>query len=597
MDADRVGGVASDERVGRCRRRATPPEPARGATVDDNATRELAGGGLTSATDGVDPLIGRTLEGKYRVESLLGVGGMGRVYQGRNERTDSPVAIKTLSRELTSDPSLVKRFEVEARSASNLRHPNTIRIYDFGSDQGVLFMVMELLSGRSVDDLIRAEAPIDQRRAAWIIIEACKSLSEAHDAGLVHRDLKPDNLFLNALSEGGQEHVKVLDFGVAKLRDKRFSDATLTQAGMIFGTPRYMSPEQARAQDLDGRSDIYALGVILFELLSGRPPFDAAEPIGLLIKHVNEAPPRIGDLAPHVTVDPELEALTYRCLAKEPGDRPSSVEELLHLLENIYVRLGGSDALRRLSSDRVLAAPSNTLTDHPAHGAADGATLGVEAPEPAPHTFAMSSDGDPPPDFTGNRPAVQAARSPITLLVVLAVAVVIVAGIVIQTLRTTGDPPPSSAAPEPPRPAPTQALAASSTALDGALREARLAAQDATIVLELHGPNDVEARAWPEGREELASTLPHRFPVRRGEEDDPLAFIVQAEGHEELRTELPRARSGVHQLELQPIRARRPGRDSRPDTARPAAETRPVPTPPRPTTPTDDRTDRIVDPY
>lgn len=578
--------------------------------VEQNATRALADAGMTAASDAVDPLIGRTLEGKYRIESLLGVGGMGRVYRGRNERTDSPVAIKTLNRDLTGDVSLVKRFEVEARSASNLRHPNTIRIYDFGNDQGVLFMVMELLSGRALEQVLSDEGALDQRRAVWIIMEACKSLAEAHANGLVHRDLKPDNLFLNRVGNSDQEHVKVLDFGVAKLRDKRFSDATLTQAGMIFGTPRYMSPEQARAQDLDGRSDIYALGIILFELLTGRPPFDAAEPIAILLKHVNEPPPAMADVAPGIQIDPALQDLVQRCMAKSPEQRPDSVEHLIAELEEIYMRVGGTEALRTLSSDRIVA-PGQTLSDRAVHTPAGTSapadpTLGVAPAAQSDHTFSMSGGGTGEwsvNDEERTRPRAGGPAIPMVLLGGLAVAVVVVAVLVGSMIMQRGSADPVAEESPVPTIAPAELAGAVQRAhatISTAERTARLTAQEATVVLELRAPEDVGARAWPEGREDLAVPLPHRFQMRRGEADEQRAFIIEAEGFQQARAELSIERSTVYNVRLEPEPRRPAARtEPRPSGGRlePIRPGGPPPTVAPPTRPSRPGNVDIVDPY
>ena len=237
-----------------------------------------------------DPLIGTVFDGKYVIDALIGVGGMGKVYRGRNLRTEHSIAIKTLMPELVHDESLVRRFEVEAKAASNLSHPNTIRVYDHGNEGKLLWMVMELLDGISLERALNIERAIEPRRLIGLMRQVCASLAEAHGKGLIHRDLKPDNIFLNRAG-GEADFVKVLDFGVAKLKDPKFGSEKLTQAGMIFGTPRYMSPEQARAKELDERSDIYALGVIMFECLTGKAPFEAADPIGVLVKHCNEPVP------------------------------------------------------------------------------------------------------------------------------------------------------------------------------------------------------------------------------------------------------------------------------------------------------------------
>lgn len=312
-----------------------------------------------------DALIGTVFDGKYVVDALIGVGGMGKVYRGRNLRTEHSIAIKTLMPELVHDDSLVRRFEVEAKAASNLSHPNTIRVYDHGNEGKLLWMVMELLDGHSLERALSTERVIEQRRLIGLMRQVCASLAEAHGKGLVHRDLKPDNIFLNRAG-GETDFVKVLDFGVAKLKDPKFGSEKLTQAGMIFGTPRYMSPEQARAKDLDERSDIYALGVIMFECLTGKPPFEAADPIGVLVKHCNEPVPTFASVNPAVVVDPAFEEIVRRCLSKKAEQRPTTVKALRAELDALDERLASGRPAAPDNSTRNLdlgASPIDTFRD------------------------------------------------------------------------------------------------------------------------------------------------------------------------------------------------------------------------------------------
>lgn len=343
--------------------------------VKSATVAEAAPAGSThsmNADAATDLLIGRAIDnGKYIVEKLIGEGGMGKVYRGRNTRTESPVAIKTLIPNLVSDESLVQRFEIEAKAASNLSHPNTISIYDFGREGDVLFMVMELLTGESLDALMTREGALAPDRVVPIIRQVCKSLDEAHGSGLVHRDIKPDNIFLNRVAGQDEDHVKVLDFGVAKLQDKQFGNATLTQAGMIFGTPRYMSPEQARAFPLDGRSDIYALGVVMYEALTGAPPFVADDPVGVLIKHVNEPPTPFATMNPAAPAMPELEAIVMRCLAKDPDQRFDDVRNLLNALSGLVGVSGETRGVSRGAPAQTMALGGGNAPNTPATIASD----------------------------------------------------------------------------------------------------------------------------------------------------------------------------------------------------------------------------------
>ena len=267
------------------------PAPKPGGAPAPAEPRPPAPGAVTAPKGSPrDKLEGRIIAGRYEVLERVGVGGMGTVYRAYQASMDREVALKVLSRALTDDEQNVKRFHQEAKAASRLRHPNTITLHDFGqTEDGILFIAMEFLEGRPLDGVL-GDGPLDPVRAIRIMAQVCRSLHEAHKAGIIHRDLKPDNVYLTEL-EGEADFVKVLDFGVAKLKESSKEAGTLTQAGMIFGTPRYMSPEQSQSQDLDARSDLYSMGVILYELLTGHPPFDADNPVAILIQHVHEAPP------------------------------------------------------------------------------------------------------------------------------------------------------------------------------------------------------------------------------------------------------------------------------------------------------------------
>ncbi len=280
-----------------------------------------------------DPMIGRTFAGKYKIQKKLGEGGMGSVYSANQEPIDRLVAIKVLLGRLAEDDVAVKRFEQEARAVSKMQHPNTVTIYDYGkSEDGRLYIVMEHLKGRTLSDLLRKEGNLDALRAIRLVRQVCASLHDAHAAGIIHRDLKPDNIFLTEVG-ADKEWVKVLDFGVAKLANE--NAATLTQTGMIFGTPKYMSPEQAEGRQLDYRADIYALGVVMFEILVGRPPFLADTPVALLLKHIQSPIPPFKQMRPDLEIPAELEAVVHKMLAKLPEDRHADVTVLANELDRV----------------------------------------------------------------------------------------------------------------------------------------------------------------------------------------------------------------------------------------------------------------------
>ena len=245
------------------------------------------------------------MSGRYRVTDVIGVGGMGVVYKAHQAAVDRDVAIKVLMPDMIQDETLIKRFELEARAASKLHHPNTITVYDFGREGDLLYIAMELLVGESVETKLRRDGAYSPERVAGIASQVLGSLGEAHTTGIVHRDIKPDNIFLQAI-ENQKDFVKVLDFGVAKLKDRGVQDVTLTQAGIIFGTPKYMSPEQAKAKTLDGRSDLYSLGVVIWEMLMGDCPFRADDPVSILIQHVHDLPPTFRDTRPDLNIPEDV---------------------------------------------------------------------------------------------------------------------------------------------------------------------------------------------------------------------------------------------------------------------------------------------------
>lgn len=271
-------------------------------------------------------LVGKSVaNGKYRITGLLGFGGMGPVYEATQVAMDRRVALKLIA---GHDPKHAMRFKREAMTVSKLRHPNTVTVFDYGeTEDRLLYLAMELLDGQTLGDVIRAEAPMEPKRAAHIASQICRSLQEAHEAGIVHRDIKPDNIMLIRVDRD-TDFVKVLDFGIAKALQEQ--DVNITGDGRIVGTPRYMSPEQIRAENLDPRSDLYSLGCILFEMLCGAPPFGQSSVTALMIAHTQDAPPSFSDrLGTRAAMFPaQLEPMVRRMLEKSPDHRPSSADAL-----------------------------------------------------------------------------------------------------------------------------------------------------------------------------------------------------------------------------------------------------------------------------
>ena len=289
----------------------------------------------------VDPLIGRVFDDKYRLDERLGGGGMGTVYRAMHLLIEREVAVKVLSQRFVGDETAQQRFRREARASGRMAHPNAVMVNDFGTtDDGWLYIVMELLEGQTLRDLLAREAPLDPARAVSIMLQASAAVGAAHEAGLIHRDLKPANIFIEQ-RPNLPAVVKVLDFGVAKLAVDEHDDdyKTLTQVGAIIGTPRYMSPEQCSgALPLTPASDVYCLGILLYEMLTGSVPFSADTPLAVALKHVSERPRRPREIVSSIPA--QLEELVMHALAKSPADRPTNGDEFRRELHAIAADLG-----------------------------------------------------------------------------------------------------------------------------------------------------------------------------------------------------------------------------------------------------------------
>ena len=279
-----------------------------------------------------DAILGQTLGGKYKVWRLLGEGGMGAVYEGEQQlgTTKRKVAIKTLHPHLSRDPKLKARFEREVGTVAELEHPNTIQVYDFGSsNDGILYIVMEFLQGKSLAAILEKDGAMSPARVGGIIRQIGGSLEEAHGRGIVHRDLKPDNVVLVDRA-GKKDFVKVLDFGIAKRSQEiDVGEQKLTQQGMVLGTPPYMSPEQFAGRTVDGRSDIYSLGVMAYEMLTGKLPFEANTAWEWATQHLNQAPIPIESHAEGRAAPEAMRRAIGRALAKSPDERFKSVGEFV----------------------------------------------------------------------------------------------------------------------------------------------------------------------------------------------------------------------------------------------------------------------------
>jgi len=348
-----------------------------------------------------DPFVGRTLlQGQFEILQKVGAGGMGAVYKALQPAMNRYVAIKVLHPSLTARKDIASRFRREARAMSHLTHPNTVKVFLYGElEDGSLYIVMEYLEGKTLNQLLRSQGPLPVDRGLRIIIQACHALEEAHRAGMVHRDLKPENIFVT--EQGGiHDFAKVLDFGLAKVtpREMRPGSLVLTREGMVFGTPEFMSPEQARGETLTATTDTYALAVITYEILSGKLPFNAKGAVEILQHHIQKPPIPIHERAPHLAFPEELWPVLAKALSKKPSDRFASAAQLAQAFEHILMRM-------HLASD----------PQAPAHA-------------PAPQPFAVADRNSTP------LPAVPTnSRPPTGVLIAIGLAFVVV-GVLIAML-------------------------------------------------------------------------------------------------------------------------------------------------------------------
>jgi serine/threonine-protein kinase len=289
-----------------------------------------------SPTGDGDSLVGKTLDGRYRLTAQLAVGGMATVYRGQDLAQRCDVAVKVMRHDLVAAPDLVERFRREADIMRKLSHPNLVRVTDHGrSRDGHVYLIMELLSGESLFDRLRREGTLPPEELVTVLAQVCSALEAAHSHGVVHRDLKPENVFLARVSGVG-EVAKVLDFGIAKFSVA--SDAAKTAAGVVVGTPEYLSPEQATGAAVDGRADLYAVGLIAWRGLVGHHPFHEVEHRGLVRAQADAPIPRLSEVVPSFHAWPALDAVVARACAKAPERRPRDAAELRRLLEDAVAR-------------------------------------------------------------------------------------------------------------------------------------------------------------------------------------------------------------------------------------------------------------------
>lgn len=372
----------------------------------------------------VDPLIGQILGGQYLVEGMIARGGMGNIYRARHVRLGRLYAIKILRREFTEDGKVIKRFTREALAVSQLRHPHTVQVFDTGESHGVHFIVMEYLEGESLDRRILRDGSLELSLAVRLIGQAAAALAEAHKKGIVHRDLKPANLFLEQ-PEGVPVQLKILDFGIAKFYTGRGETKELTKltaAGSTMGTPHYMAPEQIRGEDVDGRADIYSLGIILWECLAGRPPFAGDSPMEIFLGHLEQdLPPLASCVQPPVIIPHQVDAVIARAAARNPAHRFRTMSEFKAALDAL---LSTFDAMLISQSLHI---PPGVRTSQSLRMPPPGAPGAI--PEEVVRNAPTSPDGPGALDSTTRR----------TLIVVALAAVAVVFAIGLWLFAGSGD--------------------------------------------------------------------------------------------------------------------------------------------------------------
>jgi eukaryotic-like serine/threonine-protein kinase len=369
-------------------------------------TTDRASAALSKGTAAPDPIIGRVISGRFKITALIARGGMGRVYRAEQAPLGRICAIKVLNPNYAGehDPEFHRRFFLEASIASKLTHPNTVTIFDYGrTDDDVYYMAMEYLEGQTLHRAIRDAGHLPEERAVHVARQVCRSLREAHSLGVIHRDLKPANIFL--VDHGDEpDFVKVLDFGLVKNFVDKGED--LTQTGMFMGSPKYMAPEQIRGDRVDARTDIYALGIILYEMLTGKVPFDRPTSVNILMAHVHEQALPMRQTNPVISVSAAIEETVMRCMAKEPDKRFRSMSELLDVLKGggaaaATAATDGSGAVQRSSNPAAAGLPvagsggvrveGSRVSEPPPSAYLPGDTLGVGGPRASPRSSGSGS--------------------------------------------------------------------------------------------------------------------------------------------------------------------------------------------------------------
>jgi serine/threonine-protein kinase len=454
---------------------------------------------------GTDPLISQLVADRYRVIRKLGEGGMGSVYLAEHVVIEKKLVLKVLAPELARRQDLVARFLQEARSASRIGHENVIDISDFGqSAEGYVYIAMEYLEGRDLGQLVRAEGALAWSRARDIVAQICRALRAAHDKGKVHRDMKPENIFL-IQREGRPEFVKILDFGIAKIMGLDPNGPRLTRTGMIFGTPEYMAPEQAEGKEADHRVDIYAVGCIAYHLMTGQTPFIAENFMAMLTKHLMEDPVPPSVRRPDLAITPEMDALVGKALEK---DRDKRYQNMAEFLEAVSTCRG----LDTISGQRPAAGFTREMG-----GAHAKAALGKPAERASDAELVPRGWEEAAASEFGDRPA-RALPNQKLILAAVGVALGVAGALWFALSRGSAPGPPAPAAVEEEvtsPPAPAQPPAPVAAPIPAAPAAPQVAAPSAPSMAASAGPSAAATTAPPAlGPEVTASAKPGRPSVR-----------------------------------------------------------------------------------
>jgi serine/threonine protein kinase len=490
----------------------------------------------SAAAVSVDPLIGRVVNGRFKVVSLIARGGMGRVYRAEQAPLGRVCALKILTTtyEGEHDPEFHKRFFLEASIASKITHPNSVTIFDYGqTEDDIYYMAMEFLEGVTLHRAIRLAGFFPEARVAHIGRQVCRALREAHALGCIHRDLKPANIFL---TEHGDEpdFVKVLDFGLVKnvLGDGK-PEEQLTQTGLFMGSPKYMAPEQIRGERVDIRTDVYSLGIIMYEMLTGKVPFERLTSLNTLMAQVNDKPPPLRETNPAVDVSPELEDLVLRCMAKDPNERVSSMDEVLATLKRIVAPgFGLTGEYRALGASasgaftRAEGTPSSSMlparaplsgagrpSARPAGGPADGGTdqpsvsvslSSVPLTRPSVTPMIESAGGGSVTVAPGSMPPPDFRRGGGKNVGLILVGVGLIGLVAVLALRSQ----PQGAATKDPSPPAATAVAALPPSTAATPPATASASSPLTTTLSVHFVSDPPGASVKEGTEEICAATP-----------------------------------------------------------------------------------------